>query len=240
VAGERDELILDHIRRYHLTTDEVLRTLFFPETSTNAVRKVTGRLVRERSIKPYTLYEARKYYVLSPRMAEELGEHRCIARAFNYQGLVNAYGVLCFCAAFGITKFTAREFIERFPELHARGRRASNYYLDNSDDVKRLALIEVDSGKSPERIHRRVQKLITRAYELQGFGPIISRGRFLITIVTPSDGKRANIEEVLRDEPSDAVKFRLEVVPELGRLLINHPRRTTPEREQVEGEVEGA
>ena len=43
-AADRDELIFDHIRRYHLTTDEILASLFFEGGSVRAARKVTTRL----------------------------------------------------------------------------------------------------------------------------------------------------------------------------------------------------
>ena len=96
---ERDAAILEHLRRYHLTTPEILHRLFFPGVGLNAVRKVTSRLSRERRISPARLFEQRKYFVLTPREAERLGEHRSIGRKFEYQGLVNAYGILSFCAA---------------------------------------------------------------------------------------------------------------------------------------------
>jgi hypothetical protein len=73
---ERDAAILEHLRRYHLTTPEILHRLFFPGVGLNAVRKVTSRLIRERRISPARLFEQRKYFVLTPREAERLGEHR--------------------------------------------------------------------------------------------------------------------------------------------------------------------
>jgi hypothetical protein len=54
--AERDAAILEHLRRYHLTTPEILHRLFFPGVGLNAVRKVTGRLCRERRIRPCWLF----------------------------------------------------------------------------------------------------------------------------------------------------------------------------------------
>lgn len=150
----RDAAILEHLRRYHLTTPEVLHQLFFTGSQLNAVRKVTSRLIREGRISPATLYEQRKYFVLTPREAERLGEHRSIGRKFEYQGLVNAYGLLSFCVALEVQKFTPREFAQTFPELLIPGVRSGNYYLEPEETPqgikKRLGFIYVDYGANLE------------------------------------------------------------------------------------------
>lgn len=64
---ERDAAILEHLRRYHLTTPEILHRLFFPGVGLNAVRKVTARLIDEKRMMSARLFEQRKYFVLTPR-----------------------------------------------------------------------------------------------------------------------------------------------------------------------------
>jgi hypothetical protein len=221
----RDELILDHVRRYHLTTDEILASLFFEGGSVRAARKVTTRLKAEGKLNRLRFIEGRVLCQLTPRAAEALGEHRSICRKFNYQGLVNAYGVLLFCAKFGVDKFTAREFMERFPDLHRKGTRASNYYVDHAEGVKRLGFVQVDSGRDTTKLVRKVRKIITRAYGVPNFAKLIQGGRFVITIVTPSSGKKTLIERALAEEPASPVRYRVEVVDDLGHLLINPPTK---------------
>ncbi len=153
---ERDEAILKHLKRYHLTTPEVLHRLFFGTAGLNAVRKVTSRLTREGKIRPCRLYEQRKYFVLTPREAVRLGEHRSIARKFEYQGLVNALGVLAFCVESRTQKFTPKEFAEQFPELVIPGVRSGNYYIDVEESEagkkSRMGFMLVDYGTSEETI----------------------------------------------------------------------------------------
>jgi hypothetical protein len=67
--NDRDEAILEHVRRYHLTTAEVLKRHFFAETNDAAVRKVVSRLIHERRLRAFNLFDNRKYYVLTPREA---------------------------------------------------------------------------------------------------------------------------------------------------------------------------
>jgi hypothetical protein len=240
---ERDDAILEHLRRYHLTTPEVLRRLFFEGTTLNAVTKVTSRLSREGRIsKPLRLFEQRSYFVLTPREAVRLGEHRSIGRKFEYQGLVNAYAVLSFSAQNGTQKFTPKEFEEKFPELVIRGVRSGNYYIDveETDDGRksRLAFMLVDYGTTPETILKKVRKIIARGYTLPAFARLIQRGNFVLAIIAPSPAKVEAIKAVLSDEAPGPVRFRVEAVPELGELLLHRgrlkQRKTTDQAEEAE------
>ena len=168
-VNDRDEAILEHVRRYHLTTAEVLKTHFFPETNEAAVRKVVSRLVHERRLRSLALFENRRYYVLTAREAVSRGEHRCIAQEFNYQGFVNAYAVLCFCMSQGSPIFTAKEFEEQFPELVIRGVRSRNYFIDREGETGRLGFIHVDYGSHQDRIAKKVKRIISRGYTLPAF-----------------------------------------------------------------------
>ena len=227
----RDEMILEHVRRYHLTTDEILASLFFEGASVRAARKVTTRLQAEGKLARHRFFEGRVLVQLTPKAAEAMGEHRSIARRFNYQGLVNAYGVLLFCAKFGIDKFTAREFTQKFPDLHRRGTRASSYYVDNAEGTKRLGFIQVDSGREPRQLVRKVRKIIGRAYGVPNFAELIQSGRFVVAIVTPSEGKKRLLVQALGEEHRSPVRYRVEAMEELGRLLINMPRPMTRNEE---------
>jgi hypothetical protein len=226
--AERDAAILEHLRRYHLTTPEILHRLFFKEAGLNAVRKVTSRLIRERRISPAVLYEQRKYFVLTPREAERLGEHRSIGRKFEYQGLVNAYGLLSFCEAAGVQKFTVKEFSATFPEFVIPGVRSGNYYLEPEQTPEgrktRLAFIYVDYGASPETIVKKVRKIISRGYTLPAFSRLIQTGNFIVTVVAPTEAKVEEIKAALSLEPPSPVRFRITAVTDLGELLVRRGR----------------
>jgi hypothetical protein len=220
-ADDRDEAILEHLRRYHLTTNEVLRQRFFPETNDAAVRKVVSRLIRVQKLLACRLFDNRKYYVLTPREAVARGEHRCIAQPFNYQGLVNAYAVLWFCTQQNAEIFTAQEFETKFPDLLIRGVRTRNYYLDRSEEPNRLAFILVDYGTKPEEIAKKIHRIISRGYTLAAFARLIQRGRFLIAILTPGEEKKSLIRAAIEANPPNLVKIRIDVVRELADILIN-------------------
>ncbi len=222
--GDRDDAILKHLQRYHLTTSDVLRRKFFPDTNDAAVRKVIARLIRERRMRGFDLFDNRKYYVLTAREAVARNEHRSISREFNYQGFVNAYAVLCFCAAHGVDIYTPNEFEADFPDLIMRGVGSRNYYVERSEEPNRLAFILVDYGTNPERIAKKVGHIIARGYTLPPFTRLIQRGRFVITVLTADEDKRSFIRAAIEADPAQFVKVRLEVVPELRDILVNRGR----------------
>jgi hypothetical protein len=226
--AERDAAILEHLRRYHLTTPEILHRLFFPGVGLNAVRKVTGRLSRERRIRPCRLFDQRKYFILTPREAVRLGEHRSIARPFEYQGLVNAFGVLSYCVQTGTKKFTPKEFQEKFPELVIPGVRLGNYYIDveeSSDGRKsRLGFMLVDYGTSELTILKKLRKIAARGFTLPAFTGLIQKGNFVNAVIAPTATKAESIKAALLAEPPGFIRYRVEVVPDLGELLVHRGR----------------
>jgi hypothetical protein len=222
--NDRDEAILEHIRRYHLSTNEVLHRKFFSGANDAAVRRVVSRLVRERKLRSLELFDNRKYHVLTPREAEARGEHRCIGRGFNYQGFVNAYAVLCFCHTHGVEIFTAKEFEATFPDLLVRGVRSRNYYLERGEGQNRLGFILVDYGTNPEKIARKVTRIIARGFALETFTQLIQGGRFVVAVLTPTEQKQWLVRTAVEADPPEFVKIRLEVVPELQDILVNRSK----------------
>ncbi len=94
---DRDYDILDHLRRYRLTTREVLHRLFFADCEPNAVTKVTSRLVDHGFLNRYELYTGRSYYVIGPESAKLLGISLKKCKPLGTQALPREYGILLFC-----------------------------------------------------------------------------------------------------------------------------------------------
>ncbi len=231
---ERDAAILDHLKRYHLTTPEILHRLFFPGVGINPVRKVTARLCRERRIRPCRLFDQRKYFILTPREAVRLGEHRSVARPFEYQGLVNAYGVLSYCVQTSTQKFTPKEFRDKFPELVIPGVRLGNYYIDVEETPhgsqppqgrkSRIGFMLVDYGTSETTILKKLRKIAARGFTLPAFTGLIQKGNFVNAIIAPTATKAEAIKAALLGEAPGFIRYRVEVVEALGELLVHRGR----------------
>lgn len=240
--AERDAAIFEHLRRFHLTTAEILHRLFFPGVGLNAVRKVTARLIREKKIRPCPLFEQRKYFTLTPGQAARMGEDRSIGTPFATQGLVNAYGVLLFAIETGTQPFTKKEFESKFPELVIRGVIARNYYIDREpveDGIKnRLGFVLVDYGTSPLTIRKKVHHITARAYTLPAFAKLIQGDHFIIGIPTPSQAKAGIIRAVLEEDGPGNVRYRIVTSPELGELLLHRGQRKPTQKSDEESDAE--
>jgi len=235
---DRDEAILEHVRRFRLTTEEAIHYAFFESKDPSASRKVVARLTSQNKIQPFPLGGKRLYYVLTRRAALDMGENIDAANPFSPARRNNAYGVLWYCLRYGIKKYTVAEFRALYPTLAISGGRLSNYFFDDSmPETPRLGLIYVDEKKTAEKIVRRMNEIIANAYTLPEFGKLIQDGRFLLSIATPTAGKKASIVEALAQEFSPhntRVRFRVAVVPELEHVLINTGRSPSATRAEEE------
>jgi hypothetical protein len=174
------------------------------------------------------LFDQRKYFILTPREAVRLGEHRSVARKFEYQGLVNAYGVLSYCVQTGTKKFTPKEFREQFPELVIPGVRLANYYIDIEETPEgrksRLGFMLVDYGTSEQTILKKLRKIAARGFTLPEFTRLIQRGNFVNAIIVPTVAKAEAIKAALLNEAPGFIRYRVEAVEELGELLVHRGR----------------
>lgn len=219
VLRSEREIITEHVRRNHITTDDHLRRLDFSDRSLKAVRRMTGSLVAEGWLKKRRLDQTHKYYQLSYRAVRKLKENKRLAEPLGVKGLMNAVGVLAFAANRGVKRYTFREFSAEYPELYRPGLPASNYYIDREGDAHRLGFIQVDYGNPPRAILKKVRRTIAHRYAIDAFRELITAGGFIVTVVTATPGKKADIEGVLGDERGE-VRFRVEVAEELTPLLI--------------------
>src|SRR5262245_54426020 len=88
----RDAAIIKHVKRYRLTTIQVLKKLFFANgSSDNAVVKITLRLRRAGYLVDHQLYGPYSYFVSGPA-ADPSDKDAGIA--LRGQPLVTAYAVL--------------------------------------------------------------------------------------------------------------------------------------------------
>ncbi|MFO0887926.1 MAG: hypothetical protein U0790_02145 [Isosphaeraceae bacterium] len=219
----KESLTAGHVRRYGLTTVSALRSLVFPTLSVKAVTRLTERLADSLWLTRRRLPGGGRYFVLGDRAAKELG---CDPGSpFGYQALVNRIGVLHFCAKLGVEVFTSAEFRGTFPELAKRGMSASNYYIEPGE-VRRLAFIHVDHGRTSERLVTKMRSRISGRYRDPDFAALIQQDRFLIAIATATEEKTRAVIRELEDRDPTRVRFRVETVPELFPLLVEGRPRT--------------
>lgn len=221
---DRDQEILEHVRRYRLTTTEALRKFFFPEAKAGAEKNVLRRLVGD-YLQARPLYAKKVYYQLTPSAARTLGEPEELAEPLGPQALVRWYGVFAFCclgAKEEVSVFTRREFASAFlPFADHVDLTQSHYYLDNDGATIRLGQIVVEQGGEYQRLINKCRRIIERGREIPGLQEIIADELFVIALVIAEESKCQALSNQLRKNPLPTW-CRIKVVPELS-YLMPHP-----------------
>jgi hypothetical protein len=222
--GPRDHDIFEHVRRYRLTTREVLHRLFFPEVKPNAVTKVTSRLCDGGFLRRFDLYESRDYFVLGPEAARILGVPQKRTEELGVQARPIEYATLLFCTGAGDReRLTRDELKAHHPSILVPGVDSSHYYLDRDGGKTRLASIRVDCGGPPDHVARKCRDDLDRRLEHDAFKDLIANDQFMIAILTGREEKASAIHETLKRHPWPN-RFRLSVIPELVHLVTRLER----------------
>ena len=218
--NDRDFEIFDHLRRYRLTTREILHRLLLSDCELNAVTKVTSRLVRHEYLASFKLYTPRKYFMIGPKAARLIGISLSRIRELGPQALVQEYGTLEFCCGGEELRerLLVREIHQRNPDFLARHLDSSRYYLDHDSETVRLGFIRVDFGGELPHVIRKCREDVDRRYRHPAFRELIDGQRFVIAIVTAREERKKDIHTALR-RYEWPIHFRIEVVPNLVHLL---------------------
>jgi hypothetical protein len=216
----RDRLILTFIDRYRAATEELLREAVLSRGKRQAnVSRIARRLVRSGLIHKVPYGRGKSYLVLTRRgyQAIDVAERR--PRPLAEQSLPIVLAIAWHCARTGVTRFTDREFRQRYPELWTTGVRCANYYLLETPQGLQLGMFLVDRGATPRRIKSKIRRLVTQRDKLPLFDELIRSGRFRITVLTGLPAQRQNIRRYLKRHSFWNVEIEVALVPELGDLL---------------------
>jgi hypothetical protein len=146
---------------------------------------------------------------LSPRNFEPLGP----------QSLPVDYATLMYAIQSESPKrrLSSLELAEYMPWLPEELRQ-SPYCLDAD---RRLALIRVDLGGSPQHVARKVAVAAHERLDIPELAGLAARSEFQIAVLTTSAQKANYIANALADmDLADAVRIQLAVIPRLSLLLL--------------------
>lgn len=224
---DRDYEILDHLRRYRMTTREVLHRLYFSDSELNAVTKVTSRLVDHGFLNRYELYSGRSYFVVGPESAKLLGLSPKKCKPIGTQALPREYGILLYCCTTDTPRerLLVSELHERIPNFTGKRSDCGHYYLDNDGESVRLAHIRVDQGGPPDHVVRKCREDLELQLRIAAVRTLMEQDRFVIAIITATQEKAAAIREAIQRH-TWSVRFRVEAVEELAQLLASASSNT--------------
>ncbi len=209
------------VLRYGLVTVDAVHRRVCPETTPDNAARLLDALVEGNWLRRYAATAEVPYYLLSSAAAFRLNLHRRVAVPPGYHALVRNYGMLAGCVKLGIDKFTAAEWRQQFAELCPSGARQNGYYLDHSDPARPvIGWLHVDAGQDRFRLVGKLKNEVRLRYDRGAFEHYVRAGRFLLTVITPSEGKREDLLRAFRDRFRGPTRFRVEVVESLQPLLI--------------------
>ncbi|MBI3782849.1 MAG: hypothetical protein HY270_05545 [Deltaproteobacteria bacterium] len=227
--NERDMQILSHLRRYRLSTIEVLHGLFFPDTREDAVKSTLKRLKGENYVASQKLFPRGNevYYHLAPAAVPALGISPASSLKPSEKYVFEAYAQLLFCCTGDAhrPRFSQDEFEECFPGFINQAPDFANrfqydaYYLDiDEHGMRRLGRILVDRGDS------NLFNLFTRAVDVadRAYPQFLAEYRFTLAFIFPNDGRKRKADNLIRSTlRNDRYHVRLVTTafPSLHRFL---------------------
>lgn len=218
---ERDLLILNHIKRYRMSTNRVLHQLFFDGRAMDAVSSTVRRLRSADYIGSATLKPPRQfYYHLTNRSTRMLGLPNSFAGSLGEQALPTRYFVLLFCCDEESREvLTPSEFAEEFPDCSDKHIPKEPYFFDSEGRVPRLSYLMADLGADSGRIIRKCRRVFGERLKVEGFRKLIEDDAFSVTILTQQASKKSAIESARKRAPDFEYPVRVEVVPELMGMV---------------------
>jgi hypothetical protein len=220
----RDLLILEHVARHRLTTNEVVRRVVVPGLSQNATAKLLTRLCSGDYLARYVLLHPQCYYTLGRVAAQQLGLSTYRCDALGPQALPTEFALLVH-ANLGQQhrlRLLNHEVRARYPWLPPLLAKAPHCLLP-ADEA--LELVRVDLGGSADHLARKCVHDLDERLKLPALAQQLQRGLFRMAIVTGTRPKAAAIRDALdRQGLSQRLLMHFTVTSDLFTLLGAHTR----------------
>jgi len=224
-----DMQILEHVRRFGMTTQEVAHHLFYADATLEAAKSRLRRL-REKgwlatadlSARTPDLRAKRSYYHLTPQALERLFARPAkYGKAQGPQALFEAYGILLFCCMRSIPRyrFMRSEFEQAYPDLSRPGLPARLYYRDIEDEQERIGYIYVHRSAHCRRVVRKCREVVAKRFRIPAWARRINQEGIVIAIVTSAPQSARQIAEAIYREKWHQVRFRIEAWQDLLELM---------------------
>ena len=224
--NDRDEEILEHLRRYRLSTKEVLHGLFFDDSEPAAVLKVMRRLTKAGYVSTHEPKGLPQYFRVGPETIRMMGLSKKSCLPHGVQALPIHLGVLLLCCTGERrpVRLTNSEISRNNPEI-LQGKKKRVIYLkyENPKTQKvELCVARVDLGGAPHHVARQCDKDIERLLKNDAIQSLMLKGQFAIELVTVSREKAEQIAGSIKGRKF-AVPFRLSTEPSLAPYIVRFP-----------------
>lgn len=216
VAKLSDEQLatLRHILRFRLTTRSALRRMVFrddPGNLGNHLKRLRDRgLITSGDLVAGGKH--RRYYCLTRQGLRRLGERPGSYRPLGASAIVDRFAILEYCARDPLhrSKYRPREFVTAFEELSFKGAQTGNYYLDLTDNQRRIGWIHVHRCANARRDYRRlVHNVLEKRALSRHWKQVFDEGLFVLGIVVAEPARAEELRPLLEDWPEITTRFEL-------------------------------
>lgn len=233
--SEQQRAVLEHIRLFRITTQDLARRACFPADATPAgVDSFFARLRKRGLVRAAQLIGTEKYYHLTPAVYQTVFNENAVEERVGSYAVVEWYGRLLFCMRHPDMrrKLHWTEFDRAFPMLRdPRQPRRHAFYVDKETGVHRLGMIYVDPGNRFDRVANRLRNKLIGGLLAQKIWreQLIDGDRFTLTVVCTSPVRASQLLQEL--DPANQcprIRFCVEALPEL--LPLVHRRHSESNR----------
>lgn len=217
----RERLVLEHVARHRLTTNEVVRRVVVPGLSQNATAKLLARLCNREYLSRYLLLYPTCYYTLGRLAAQQLGLNLDRCEALGPQALPTEFALLmhAMLGQQNRLRLTHDEVRRLYPWLPAALAKAPHCLLPAANA---LELVRVDLGASADHLARKCVRDLDERQKLSPFRTQLAKGLFRLAVVTGTRAKAAAIRDALdRQGLSPQLLVHFTVTADLFALLGN-------------------
>jgi len=217
----RDRLIVEHVVRDRISTNEVIQQRFFDAAHPTSVTRVTARLCSLGWLASFPLIYPTRYFVPGKLSASAYGLPASRTLPLGPQSLPTDYAVLKYTSANDpqVQRLTYEE-IDRVATWYQPEWMFHPHCMRHHESGGILELVRVDLGGPADHIARKCRDDIRLRNDMAEFQEFVKRGRFALVILTGSTAKAAMIQAALDHQPwMQGIVFRLSVFVSLIPLL---------------------
>jgi hypothetical protein len=183
------EAILQHLKRYRITTAEIVAAVIF-EGRVGEARAALSALLSRQKIVSRPLFGKTRFYQLSNAGVREMGEPEEVAKPPGPQALPRLFGVLHFCCNNGHRRrLTRDEYSGNLSSLHQQGLPYLDYVIEQENDSPVLKRIVVDLGGDAERLVRKLADFVKSMADIPDALALLDEDGFSFAVVTTTPSK---------------------------------------------------
>ena len=221
LLGKRDRQILSDVLLYRLTTNELVGTRQLVGLSANAVTKVTARLVRDKWLRPHSLFEKRVYFVPGKSMVSHYGLPVSRMQPLGTQALASHLSVATYCldASRQFQLLSPNQFSTDWSWIPNK-LRALPHAIIRADDKLQVRTLRVDLGGTPVHVATKCIQDINLRRNIPGYKQLQAERALINVVLTPTESKKqAIVSAIQKCSWPVNTRFDVTVVPVLCRLL---------------------